>query len=188
MTTTVTTKNAPPPALPVRDAFRTADTSLFLDVRTPSEYEEAHIGGSVLHPLADLRPETVRNLASGKSQCVVVCRSGGRARQAASRLVAAGLAPVSVLEGGLAEWEAAGLPLIHGRRMISLERQVRITAGALVVFGAALGFFLNPAWIGLSAFVGAGLVFAGLTDTCGMAMLLARMPWNNRQPRLAAEK
>ena len=77
-------------------------------------------------------------------------------------------------------WEAEGLPLNRGRKMMSLERQVRIAAGALVFTGALLGYFVNPAWIALSGFVGAGLIFAGITDTCGMGMLIARMPWNNR--------
>jgi len=79
-------------------------------------------------------------------------------------------------------WESAGLPLKRGAKMMSLERQVRIAAGALVFTGAVLGYFVNPAWIALSGFVGAGLVFAGITDTCGMGMLIARMPWNNRRP------
>jgi predicted small integral membrane protein len=65
---------------------------------------------------------------------------------------------------------------------MSLERQVRIAAGTLVFIGSLLGYFIHPAWIGLSGFVGAGLVFAGITDTCGMAMVLARMPWNNHRP------
>lgn len=75
-------------------------------------------------------------------------------------------------------WEAAGLPVVRGKKAISLERQVRIAAGLLVLLGAILGFFVNPSFIGISAFVGAGLVFAGITDTCGMAMMLAKMPWN----------
>jgi len=79
--------------------------------------------------------------------------------------------------GGVQAWEAEGLPLNRGRKMMSLERQVRIAAGALVFTGALLGYFVNPAWIALSGFVGAGLVFAGITDTCGIGMLMARMPW-----------
>ena len=73
---------------------------------------------------------------------------------------------------------AAGLPVVRGKKAISLERQVRIAAGSLVVVGALLGWSVHPAFVGLSAFVGAGLVFAGITDTCGMGMILARMPWN----------
>jgi rhodanese-related sulfurtransferase len=82
------------------------------------------------------------------------------------------------VDGGTQAWEAAGLPIVRGQKTISLERQVRIAAGSLVVLGAVLGYFVHPYFIGLSAFVGAGLVFAGVTDTCGMGMLLARMPWN----------
>ncbi len=156
-------------------------SALFLDVRTPGEFEQAHIEGAVLHPLSELNPEAVRQKASGKSACVVICRTGNRARQAARRLTGVGHQNVRVLEGGLQAWQDAGLPVMLGRKSISLERQVRIAAGTLVVIGAALGYFVHPAWMALSAFVGAGLVFAGITDTCGMGMLLARMPWNNRR-------
>ena len=103
-----------------------------------------------------------------------------RARQAAEKLKTQGIASLSVLEGGVQAWEASGLPLLRGKKTISLERQVRIAAGTLVFIGAVLGYFVNPAWMGLAGFVGAGLVFAGVTDTCGMGMILARMPWNNR--------
>ena len=107
----------------------------------------------------------------------MICRSGSRGQKACEKLATAGLRVVNV-EGGTQAWEAAGLPVVRGRKTISLERQVRIAAGSLVVVGSALGYFVNPAWIGLAAFVGAGLVFAGITDTCGMGLLLARMPWN----------
>ncbi|MCW5559341.1 MAG: DUF2892 domain-containing protein, partial [Verrucomicrobiae bacterium] len=79
-------------------------------------------------------------------------------------------------------WEAAGLPVLRGTsRVISLERQVRIAAGTLVVTGTALGYFVHPGFYGLAAFVGAGLVFAGITDFCGMGLLLAKLPWNSRR-------
>lgn len=165
---------------PVRQAHEGRDKALLLDVRTPAEFEEAHIEGSILHPLTELDAHQVRSLAAGRESCLVICRSGNRAKQAAEKLTAAGLTDVQVLEGGVQAWEAAGLPLQRGRKTMSLERQVRIAAGALVFCGAVLGYFVNPAWIALSAFVGAGLVFAGLTDTCGMGMLIARMPWNTR--------
>jgi rhodanese-related sulfurtransferase len=158
------------------------DKALFLDVRTPLEFGEMHIEGSVLHPLSDLDAARVKALTEGKSGCIVVCRSGNRAHKAAERLCAAGLQSVEVLDGGVQAWDAAGLPLKRGKAVMSLERQVRIVAGALVFAGAALGYFVNPAWIALSGFVGAGLVFAGITDFCGMGLLLARMPWNTRQP------
>jgi rhodanese-related sulfurtransferase len=145
-----------------------------IDVRTPAEHGEIHIEGSDLMPLDRLAPEQVRG------PVVLVCRSGKRAEQARQKLAAAGCQDLAVLEGGVLAWERAGLPVKRGRGAISLERQVRIAAGLLVLTGVVLGFLVHPAFFGLSAFVGAGLTFAGLTDWCGMALLLAKMPWNQR--------
>jgi rhodanese-related sulfurtransferase len=156
------------------------NSALLLDVRTPAEYAEAHIKGSVLHPLSDLNPSQVQQLGSNKNGCVIICRSGGRARQAYEKLMAHGLKDLTVLEGGVMAWDSAGLPVVRGKKTISLERQVRIAAGALVLLGAVLGYFVHPAFIALSAFIGAGLIFAGVTDRCGMALMLAKMPWNTR--------
>ncbi len=153
---------------------------LLLDVRTPAEFEESHIEGSILHPLSELRAETVAEHAQGKDACILVCGTGNRAGQAAKKLADCDLPALGILEGGVRAWEAAGLPLTRGAKTMSLERQVRIAAGAVVVVGAVLGFFVDSAWIALAGFVGAGLVFAGITDTCGMGMLIARMPWNTR--------
>jgi rhodanese-related sulfurtransferase len=111
---------------------------------------------------------------------VLVCRSGKRAEQARRKLAAAGCGNLAVLEGGVTAWEQAGLPVKRGKAVLSLERQVRIAAGLLVLAGVVLGFLVHPGFFGLSAFVGAGLTFAGLTDWCGMAQLLAKMPWNQR--------
>lgn len=155
-------------------------SALLLDVRTPAEFQEVHIEGSVLKPLHELNPDEIKPLTEGKSACYVICRSGGRARQAAEKLAQSGMTALKVLDGGVTGWEKAGLPVARGKKTISLERQVRIAAGALVVTGSVLGYLVDPLWIALSAFVGAGLVFAGITDTCGLAMVLARMPWNNR--------
>jgi rhodanese-related sulfurtransferase len=153
---------------------------VFIDVRTPAEFEEVHIDGAVLHPLSDLRAEVVKELTRHKSDCVVVCRSGGRAKQAFEKLVHSGVAGLCILEGGMTAWQGEGLPVVRGRKTISLERQVRIAAGSLVCIGSVLGYFVHPGFIALAGFVGAGLVFAGVTDTCGMAMVLATMPWNTR--------
>jgi rhodanese-related sulfurtransferase len=168
-------KTIPPSALPPATAG-----ALLLDVRTSAEFAALHLPGSVLLPLDELAPAKVRELMAGKSACVLLCQSGGRARRAAEKLHAAGLDNLVVVEGGVAACAAAGLPVNRGRGVITLERQVRIAAGLLVVLGSALAWWVHPAWIGLAAFVGAGLAFAGLTDTCGMAMVLARMPWNRR--------
>jgi rhodanese-related sulfurtransferase len=151
---------------------------LILDVRTKPEFDAAHIPGSVHAPLHELNPDQVKSLLTDDKQICIVCRSGNRARQAAQKLSDAGHPPPPVLEGGIEAWKAAGLPLNIGRNSMSIERQVRIAAGTLVLVGVILGTFLHPAAFALSAFVGAGLVFAGLTDWCGMGLLLARMPWN----------
>ena len=108
----------------------------------------------------------------------VICRSGSRGRQACEKFLAAGFTDVANVEGGTQACVEAGLPVVRGKKAISLERQVRIAAGSLVLLGVLLGWLVHPAFLGLSAFVGAGLVFAGVTDTCGMGMMLARMPWN----------
>jgi len=167
---------------PPVEVNRARSGSLLLDVRMPAEFEEIHIPGSVLHPLSDLDPVAVRKLAEGKDSCVVVCRSGNRARQAAAKLESAGLSGLTVLDGGVQAWESAGLDVNRGRKTISLERQVRIGAGSMALAGVVLGFLVNPGFFFLSGFVGCGLIFAGVTDWCGMGLLLAKMPWNNRRP------
>ncbi len=105
---------------------------------------------------------------------------GGRAAKACEKFAAAGFPKAVNIAGGTNAWIAAGLPVVRGERVMSLERQVRIAAGLLVMAGVALAVLVHPLFYLLSVFVGAGLVFAGLTNTCGMGLLLARMPWNRR--------
>lgn len=150
-----------------------------VDVRTPAEYEDVHIEGVELRPLDSLHPEELRGAGESQKICLV-CHSGKRAKLAAEKLVSAGIADPLLLDGGMVAWQEAGLPVKEGRKTISLERQVRIAAGLLAFSGMVLGFTQHPYWHGLSGFVGAGLIFAGLTDTCGMGMLIAKMPWNQR--------
>jgi len=157
----------------VREAHAAGKVRL-IDVRTPAEHGEVHIDGSVLMPLDRLDPSVV------SGPCVLVCRSGKRAEQARQKLAAAGCPELAVLDGGVDAWVRAGLPVTRGKAVLSLERQVRIAAGLLVLSGTILGTWVHPGFYGLAAFVGAGLTFAGLTDWCGMAMLLAKMPWNQR--------
>lgn len=151
-----------------------------IDVRTPAEYREVHVEFARNLPLDRLNAkELVAERNGNRSQPLyVICRSGSRGKQACTTLASTGLVEVINVEGGTLAWEQAGLPVVRGKRTISLERQVRIASGALVLIGGVLGVFVHPYWAGLAAFVGAGLMFAGITDTCGMAMLLARMPWN----------
>jgi rhodanese-related sulfurtransferase len=150
-----------------------------IDVRTPVEFREVHVDFARNVPLDQLDPAAIMQARNGSSQepLYVVCRSGGRGQQACEKFVKAGFSNVVNIEGGTLACLEAGLPVVRGQKAMSLERQVRIAAGSLVLLGVALSFF-HPYFIGLSAFVGAGLVFAGITDTCGMGMILARMPWN----------
>jgi rhodanese-related sulfurtransferase len=151
-----------------------------IDVRTPVEFREVRATHARNVPLDSLDPHAVMKGRNGNSDepLYVICRSGNRSTKACEQLVKAGYTNVVNVEGGTQAWDDAGLPVVRGKKAISLERQVRIAAGFLVLLGAVLGFFVHPYFIGLSAFVGAGLMFAGITDTCGMGMLLAKMPWN----------
>ncbi len=151
-----------------------------IDVRTPVEFRALHAEGAQLVPLDRLDPKAVVASREGSKTdpIYLICRSGGRGKQACEAFLASGFTNVVNVEGGTLAWEQAGLPVVRGKAAMSLERQVRIAAGSLVVLSVALGAFVHPAFLGLAGFVGAGLVFAGITDTCGMGMLLARMPWN----------
>lgn len=160
--------------------IRSGSPVTLIDVRTPAEYGEIHIPGSQLMPLDRLDADAVKSAAGNSGQCVLVCHSGKRAEQAYHKLNAAGCGNIVILDGGVSAWESAGLPVNRGPKAISLERQVRIAAGALVLTGVILGTWFHPGFYGLSAFVGAGLIFAGVTDWCGMGMILAKMPWNQR--------
>jgi len=157
-----------------------------LDVRSPAEFASGHVVGSRNTPLAGFDPAALADLGVDRTTPVtLVCASGVRARRAAEQLDAAGFSDVAVLERGLQGWTAAGLQLVDAPGgVISLERQVRIAAGSLVVLGVVLAWAVSPYAILLSGFVGAGLVFAGVTDTCGMGLLLARAPWNARPKAL----
>jgi rhodanese-related sulfurtransferase len=152
-----------------------------LDVRTPREYAQVHVPGAILEPLETFQIARVKGqtLNSPDAPLYVLCQSGSRARQAITRLKAAGVSQCVLLEGGTLAWIEAGLPVERKAvKGISLERQVRIAAGLLVLVGTVLGAFVHPVILGLPAFVGSGLIFAGVSDKCGMALVLASMPWN----------
>jgi rhodanese-related sulfurtransferase len=149
------------------------------DVRTPVEFAEVHVPQARNIPLDQLQPGAV---PVQKDQPVyLLCRSGQRATKAAEKLAKQGFVEPVVVEGGTLAWMAANLPLTRTAvKVMSLERQVRIAAGSLVLIGVLLGWFVHRGFYGLAAFVGAGLVFAGITDFCGMGLLLAKLPWNRR--------
>jgi rhodanese-related sulfurtransferase len=151
-----------------------------LDVRTAPEYASGHIPQAVLEPLDRFDATRVaRTLENKGDELYVICHSGTRARKAITRLEAAGLTNCVLVEGGMSAWIKAGFEVERqGKGVISLERQVRIAAGLLVLCGTLLGTFVHPALLVVPGAVGAGLIFAGVSDICGMGMLLARMPWN----------
>jgi rhodanese-related sulfurtransferase len=151
-----------------------------IDVRTPIEFREAHVEFARNVPLDQLDPDAIMRSRGGSSSepVYLICQMGGRSEKACEKFQQKGFPNVVSVSGGTAACERAGLPLVRGKKAISLERQVRIAAGSLVLIGVLLGWLVNPYFFGLSGFVGGGLLFAGITDTCGMGMLLARMPWN----------
>lgn len=151
-----------------------------LDVRTPVEYRTRHIEGAKNVPIYALDPEGVINArdASKDDPLYVICEKGARSLKACEKFASAGYTNVVNIEGGTAAWEDAGLQLARGKNVVSIERQVRIGAGSFVLLGALLAMLVHPAFAVLAALVGAGLMFSGITDTCGMAIVLMSMPWN----------
>lgn len=151
-----------------------------IDVRTPMEFFEVHAVGALLAPLDTLNPKIIMESRGTRAAepLYIICRSGGRAAQACQLFEKAGYSNVINVDGGTMAWVAAGLPVNRGqRKMISLERQVRICAGLITFIGALLAIW-SPWFLIIPGFIGAGLTFAGLTNTCGMGMLLAKAPWN----------
>ena len=169
----------PPVITPERLALqRRADPTIrLLDVRTPAEHASAHIPGSYNVPVDELA-EHAAEIRSMRSPVVLVCQSGQRARKAEAILGAAGMTMLHVLDGGMHAWQAAHLPVLRGRARLSLERQVRIAAGTLAAAGALLALVADPLFAIVPLAVGSGLTFAGVTNTCGMAMMLGRLPYN----------
>ncbi len=151
-----------------------------IDVRTAAEFETSHAQGATNMPLERLScDEMATLLAESDGPVYILCQSGSRAKTAHTRLEAAGIRGTYVVEGGTLAWQQAGLPMVYGtRRTISIDRQVRIIAGSMVVVGVMLSWFVSPWWNILPLLIGMGLTIAGALDFCGLAIVLARMPWN----------
>ncbi|MEZ6061196.1 MAG: rhodanese-like domain-containing protein [Planctomycetaceae bacterium] len=155
-----------------------------IDVRTSMEFRHVHAVGARSVPLDSLDVNALMAARNGNSDepLYVICRSGSRAKNACRAFHEAGFTNVVNVEGGTLAWEQAGLPVNRGAsKMISLERQVRIAAGLLIVLGAVLAVTVDRWFAGLSGFVGAGLLFSGIADNCAMGLMLAKMPWNRGQ-------
>ncbi|MDA0632067.1 rhodanese-like domain-containing protein [Nonomuraea sp. MCN248] len=150
---------------------------LVVDVRTPAEFESAHIDGAVNLPLDQVDAHLRRIVADAGGRMLLICQSGARAERARTALDAAGVSDLAVLDGGMNAWIASGAPVTRGRPRWTLERQVRLVAGSVVLASVLLSLWI-PAAVFVAAFIGAGLTFAALTDTCAMGMLLAKLPYN----------
>lgn len=149
-----------------------------IDVRTPAEFNEIHVSIAKNFPLDQLSPASLVAGRDSNQPLYVSCRSGARGSQACTKLLNAGFDNVINVEGGTLAWDKAGLPVIRGKATLSLDRQVRIAAGFLAFFGALLALVVDPRWALLSGCVGAGLMHAGIANSCMMGMMLAKMPWN----------
>ena len=151
-----------------------------IDVRIPTEFREIHAECARSVPLDSLDPKSLMAARNGSVEqpLYVICRGGNRSSQACQKFIDAGFDNVVNVEGGTLAWEKAGLPVVRGKKALPLMQQVQISAGFMTVLGVILGAWVHPYGYGLSAFVGAGLMFAGVTGLCPMASLIARMPWN----------
>ncbi|MEL7047925.1 MAG: rhodanese-like domain-containing protein [Pseudomonadota bacterium] len=153
------------------------EQAILIDVREPDEYVREHIPEAHLVPLSSFNPQDFPR-EHGKV-AVFHCRSGGRTEAAAPQILKTGFKDVYQLEGGLQAWRQAGLTVNENRRApISIMGQVQIVAGGLIVAGIALAVLVSPWFMGLSGFVGAGLMYAGVSGECTMASILKHMPWN----------
>ena len=156
--------------------------AVLIDIREADEYAREHIAGANPAPLSNFEAVSLP-LEAGKD-VIFTCRSGNRTNLACERLAGRISGQAYVLEGGLDGWKKAGQPVaLDVRQPLELMRQVQMVAGGLILLGVVLGTVIHPALYGLSAFVGAGLFFAGATGFCGMARLLAVMPWNRQMKK-----
>ena len=151
--------------------------TLIVDVRTPAEFETAHVTGAVNLPLDQVDAHLGRIVADAGGRMLLICQSGNRATQACTKLASAGLTDAAVMTGGMGAWIAAGAPVERGRQRWSLERQVRLVAGLIVLLAVLASIWLPGARY-LAGAIGAGLIVAALTNSCLMGMLLARLPYN----------
>ena len=152
-----------------------------IDVRTPAEYRSMHVKGAINIPLNEINADKVKSLI-GDKEVLVICQAGVRGGNACQLITKQGFDKAFNVEGGTSAWAAANFPIesdASACSVISIDRQVRIAAGSLVVTGIVASIITgNSNWQYLSLFIGAGLMFAGITNTCGMAYFLAKMPWN----------
>ncbi|MEU1646809.1 rhodanese-like domain-containing protein [Micromonospora zamorensis] len=177
MNASETARPATVDAIELRELIDSGHGPRLLDVRTPAEFETSHIPGSYNVPL-DLLREHRQELRNHLDEDVVlVCRTGARATQAEQTLAGVGLPNLKVLDGGIMAWQAANAPISQGAPRWDLERQVRLVAGSIVLV-SVLGSVFVPQLKWVAGFIGAGLTFAAVSNTCAMGMMLGKLPYN----------
>ncbi|MGA2887597.1 MAG: rhodanese-like domain-containing protein [Terracidiphilus sp.] len=160
----------------------TGNNRELLDVRMPSEYANAHVPGATLIPLNELRIDVYLAQHKPGTPIYVLCQAGARAAKAIEQFERSGCDDCILVEGGTQAWIDAGLPVHRGaRNVLPLMRQVQVAVGSLTAIGSILTLAVNPWFAVVPLFLGCGLVFSGITGTCGMALMLAKMPWNHGQ-------
>ena len=163
------------------EAVRTGETPpVLIDVRTPTEFRSVHAVHARNLPLGSLKAETLKNELNGHPSPTVyfICHSGTRAMKACEQMADLGFENVVCVDGGTKAWNSAGLMVNRGKAAFTLEQQVRVTIGTLTAAGAVMAILVNPLWAVVPAAMGAGLIFAGLTNWCPLAITLSKMPWN----------
>ncbi len=150
-----------------------------LDVRSVLEFSQVHIKDSINIPI-DILSTKINDLSQTQQSYIVLCRTGNRSPMAADMLIQSGIHGVKVMQEGITHWQREGLPVIKGEGGISLERQVRLIAGSLVLFGIIMSWFIHWAFIFISVFISSGLIYSGLSDNCLMGMLLMKLPYNKK--------
>ena len=165
--------------------------AVLVDVRERDEYDRERIAGAILMPLSTLDPENVLLRIGSHKTIVIHCRGGVRGAEASRKLAACVGDKITILNmtGGIEEWKRCGLSVVSNTAMcsVSILRQVQLVVGAGVLTGSVLGWFVHPGFVGIAAFFGAGLTFAGITGTCALATLLGLMPWNRAGSRACAQ-
>jgi rhodanese-related sulfurtransferase len=157
-----------------------------IDVRTTAEYRAGHVAGARLIPLDELRSEIpaadeLYGEAGHEHTLYLTCQFGLRSEQAAERLIDAGYDNLAVIDGGMQAWQKAGLPMQRCGSAISLERQVQIAIGTLLVLKVLFGFTIHELFFAAIPLIGAGLIIAGITNSCSMARMIALLPWNQNR-------
>ena len=162
-----------------KELIESGGCSLLVDVRTHAEFRASHLPGAQNIPLDELEQKIGDQVKDKDTTLYLMCSCGNRSGKGCEEMEQMGYHNVISIEGGMIEMKRLGMNIVEETHpTISIERQVRITAGSLVLLGLLLGFGLHPGYFIISAFIGTGLVFAGITNTCGLGLLLARMPWN----------